>query len=263
MTNTERFSIMLPFKWSQIGRKLLAFTIMTLVFIITAPQDSNYLDIYTRAEYWLIWTALIWACMLFISAVLSNLWWLQEQQIWIRAAAEFMIALLPCATLSAGLTSTMFPWSFEFNIESIEADILFVSPILAAILLEFHGPTEFREVRVPESHTIRNRITFFDRLSQQAGTHLIHIQVTDHYLEVKTPERTEVILLNLKQAAEELLDYEGMQVHRSHWVAFEHIERKYWSDGRLFLALTNGDIVPVSRSFRKNLLGQLSAKRTA
>ena len=42
---------------------------------------------------------------------------------------------------------------------------------------------------------------------------------------------------------------DGMQVHRSHWVAATAVARMVRRGGRVFLKLTNGAEVPVSRTF--------------
>jgi DNA-binding LytR/AlgR family response regulator len=43
----------------------------------------------------------------------------------------------------------------------------------------------------------------------------------------------------------------GNQVHRSHWVAWGHVNKSFIRAGRQFLLLDNGVEVPVSRRFKK------------
>ncbi|MFN6942712.1 MAG: LytTR family DNA-binding domain-containing protein, partial [Parvibaculum sp.] len=44
---------------------------------------------------------------------------------------------------------------------------------------------------------------------------------------------------------------EGMQVHRSHWVANGAVVRSARRDGRVYLQLADGSEIPVSRSYLK------------
>jgi DNA-binding LytR/AlgR family response regulator len=45
----------------------------------------------------------------------------------------------------------------------------------------------------------------------------------------------------------------GHRVHRSHWVAEDAIRETLRRDGRVFLTMTDGAEIPVSRSYQKAL----------
>ncbi|MEL7547302.1 MAG: LytTR family DNA-binding domain-containing protein [Pseudomonadota bacterium] len=72
----------------------------------------------------------------------------------------------------------------------------------------------------------------------------------DHYLRVYTSLGDELILMRLSDAARELADAKGLQVHRSWWVASDAIRDVRKANGRSFLVLLDGIEAPVSRSFR-------------
>jgi len=55
--------------------------------------------------------------------------------------------------------------------------------------------------------------------------------------------------MRISDAVRELSDAEGLQVHRSWWVAREGIGETKRQNGRRFLVLKNGETAPVSRSF--------------
>jgi DNA-binding LytR/AlgR family response regulator len=55
--------------------------------------------------------------------------------------------------------------------------------------------------------------------------------------------------MRLGDAMQELAG-QGLQVHRSHWVAPEAVRRHRRDKGRDLLVMTDGAEVPVSRSFR-------------
>lgn len=90
---------------------------------------------------------------------------------------------------------------------------------------------------------------FLSRLSARRGRNLLHLHMQDHYVEAHTDKGSELVLLRFRDAIRELEGLDGMQVHRSHWVAASAVDRALRRNGRLFLKLTNGDEVPVSRSF--------------
>lgn len=92
--------------------------------------------------------------------------------------------------------------------------------------------------------------SFLARLPRAIGDDLVVVSSDMHYLHVHTTKGQCMLLGTLREVAEELGEA-GMLVHRSHWVAREHVE-KLVRDGRSWLCqLTNGLRVPVSRRKRK------------
>lgn len=90
---------------------------------------------------------------------------------------------------------------------------------------------------------------FLARLPARLGRDLLALEMEDHYVRVHTAEGSDLILMRLRDAIAELAGLDGMQVHRSHWVAaaaVAGVERK--ADGKPVLVLRNGLRVPVSRS---------------
>jgi DNA-binding LytR/AlgR family response regulator len=67
---------------------------------------------------------------------------------------------------------------------------------------------------------------------------------------VHTSLGEELILMRLADAVRELEGAEGLQVHRSWWIAKSGITDEKRVDGRSLLVLPNGTEVPVSRSYR-------------
>jgi hypothetical protein len=96
----------------------------------------------------------------------------------------------------------------------------------------------------------RSAAPFFDRIPPKLGRDLLALEMEDHYIRVHTPLGSDLILLRLRDAVAELTGIDGLQVHRSHWVAAHAVaavERN--ADGKLTLILVNGQRVPVSRSY--------------
>ena len=92
------------------------------------------------------------------------------------------------------------------------------------------------------------------RLPARSRAPLLHLRMQDHYVEVHTAAGSELLLLRFRDALREVEGVNGLQVHRSHWVArsaVARVERR--GGGRIVLRLVNGTRVPVSRSFAPSL----------
>ncbi len=70
----------------------------------------------------------------------------------------------------------------------------------------------------------------------------------DHYVRAHTARGSDLILIPLKEAMAELEGVDGLQVHRSWWVAREAVAEPLTSGRNLTLRLTNGLEAPVSRA---------------
>lgn len=76
---------------------------------------------------------------------------------------------------------------------------------------------------------------------------LLALIVEDHYVDIVTERGKTLVLMRLADAIREAEPVEGLQIHRSHWVAIAAVARAVRRDGKLFLELTNGLRLPVSR----------------
>ncbi|OZA91948.1 MAG: hypothetical protein B7X57_09270 [Erythrobacter sp. 34-65-8] len=89
---------------------------------------------------------------------------------------------------------------------------------------------------------------FLERLPPHLGTDLIALEMEDHYVRAHTALGSELILMRLRDAIAELDGIEGLQVHRSWWVA-RHAVEDVRRDGRnLRLVLPGGLEAPVARA---------------
>ncbi|MCF6288713.1 MAG: LytTR family transcriptional regulator [Proteobacteria bacterium] len=95
--------------------------------------------------------------------------------------------------------------------------------------------------------------TFLDRLPHALGNELICFVMEDHYLKVATTKGEQMLLMRMKDVLVELADYDGLQVHRSWWVARDAVARTKKNGRNLILILENDIEVPVSRTFLKKV----------
>lgn len=90
---------------------------------------------------------------------------------------------------------------------------------------------------------------FMQRLSPQLRqSALFAIKAEGHYIQVWTDQGKELVLFRFKDAVREIDEAQGMQVHRSWWVARNAIAGSRRERGKLVLRLKNDIDVPVSRS---------------
>ena len=93
-----------------------------------------------------------------------------------------------------------------------------------------------------------------DRLPMKLrGGAIRAVQAEDHYLRIHTDRGSDLILMRLSDALDELEGLEGSQTHRSWWVARDAVRDVARGDGRATLTLDGGIIVPVSRRYAKAL----------
>lgn len=95
---------------------------------------------------------------------------------------------------------------------------------------------------------------FPDRLPiKLRGAAIRAVQAEDHYLRIHTDRGSDLILMRLSDALDELEGLEGAQTHRSWWVAKDAVRDVARGDGRATLTLDGGVSAPVSRKYAKAL----------
>lgn len=88
-----------------------------------------------------------------------------------------------------------------------------------------------------------------ERLPRPQRGRLLHLCVSDHYVDVTTDRGTSLVLMRLSDAIKETAPIAGLQVHRSHWVALDAVKRGLRQSGKPVLELETGALVPVSRTY--------------
>lgn len=87
-----------------------------------------------------------------------------------------------------------------------------------------------------------------ERLPEDLRGDLICLSVKDHYVSVSTSLGMHDLLMRLSDAIAEVEPVEGMQVHRSHWVATGQVTGGRRTADQAVLQMSNGAQIPVSRA---------------
>ena len=123
------------------------------------------------------------------------------------------------------------------------------------------GPLPSPDGKIPVSEP--DGAALLDALPDHLGRELLRLHMKDHYVEVHTPLGHALVLMRFRDALHSVRGMDGMQVHRSHWVARRAIAGIEQKQGRTELRLRDGECVPVSRSFLPALraAGWLAGRR--
>ncbi|WP_135506309.1 LytTR family DNA-binding domain-containing protein [Roseovarius aestuariivivens] len=92
------------------------------------------------------------------------------------------------------------------------------------------------------------------RLDPDMTSPVLRLSAQDHHVEVATADGVQMLRMRLADAIDEMEPVEGYCTHRSHWVtraAIAGIDRE--NAQKTWIVLTNGDRVPVSRTYRRDL----------
>lgn len=78
---------------------------------------------------------------------------------------------------------------------------------------------------------------------------ILAAEAQEHYVKIKATGQGGMALYRFGDAVRELGRYQGMQVHRSHWVSDEAVAAVVGKRGSLKIELTDGEVIPVSRRY--------------
>ena len=87
-----------------------------------------------------------------------------------------------------------------------------------------------------------------DRLPPELGSDIIALEMEDHYVRVHTAIGSALVLMRLRDAMVLVAETEGMQVHRSWWVARGAVEDVLRDGRNIRLRLSRGLVAPVARA---------------
>lgn len=100
----------------------------------------------------------------------------------------------------------------------------------------------------PAPTLTEGQTSFLRRLEPEKRGDLWRVSADDHHLQVWTDQGGSKVRLRFGDALEELTDFNGTRIHRSHWVAF-HAIRAVEPDGRRHIVeLSCGTRLPVSQN---------------
>lgn len=126
--------------------------------------------------------------------------------------------------------------------------------ILPRILMPEYQP-DATETSNIETKNIQQAVSsgFLGTLDPPLTGRIYWIEAQEHYVRISTTAENRMVLLRFTDAVREISSSEGMQVHRSHWVAFPEFQELVREGQNVKLKLTSDELVPVSRSYRQQV----------
>jgi hypothetical protein len=220
---------------------------------------------------------MMWRLAFWISAIVGGflfhmpLYWLgrfitesKGWPIWVAIVGSAFVAALPTSFLVNGIAVSLLETATTDSIVTLYPMVLALSlPLqLMGHVTAFKGGSVLEEQRPapkpfidkaeieppPEAIPSPLQVSpFLARLPGRIGKDLLCLQMEDHYVRAFTALGSDIILMRMADASKELEGVDGLQVHRSFWVARAAVVG--WSrDGKnLTLRLTNSKNVPVAR----------------
>lgn len=164
-----------------------------------------------------------------------------------RVALGSILAAFPAIFVILGLNELMSRPRF-LQLRDLVEMLVTTSIAIALIGYPLARVAAARRVEAP-SPVAPAESPFLRRIPPRLGTALLSLAAEDHYVRVTTREGSDLVLCRLSDAIAELGPGLGERVHRSWWVAKEAVASVERQNGKVTLALINGDTVPVSQSY--------------
>lgn len=256
---SSRMAVLMPFTLRELHRNRrfrmhLAGLLAAIAFFsyIGPFGTAATLDPAERILYWSLSFLLNWLIGFIVFSVAIRSFMAAGRPGWIGVIVGAVVAAVP-GTGTVVAVEALFGRGFAtvwhlLYLYSCVAVIMLVVGFLVHRLIEhpLHAGVH-DEGQSAEGPSVTGA-PFLDRLPSALGRELLHLHMRDHYVEACTSRGSDLILLRFGDALKEVAPLDGMQVHRSHWVAAAAVEGTHRRGSRTFLTLVNGSEVPVSRS---------------
>ncbi|NQY96727.1 MAG: LytTR family transcriptional regulator [Henriciella sp.] len=216
-----------------------------LLFSWLGVYDTGDAPFFRRFVFWTATMAVGAGSSVFVAPFV----WSERFEHW---PAPFKIAVVAIA-VSFPVTVVLFLFNGgPYSVNHVIIQFVYVLIISLIISTGMYVAHIFEEAKASAGESADNPLeTFMERLPVKYRTAELHaVASEDHYLRVYTSLGEEMILMRLADAVRELSQADGLQVHRSWWVAKQGVQEEKRVDGRSLLVLPSGIEVPVSRSFR-------------
>ena len=239
------------------------FLVTVALLVYLGPFGTwAYLPVSERLPFWMTTVGANWIVGYIVFSVTSRKFQARGWHAWVGYVLAALVAALP-GTGTVWLVVTVYldyrPSSVS-DVGHLYAQVAVLHLIIGSLVLQFiervlrRRDVGERSPQPGEGAEIASRVApeaaLLARLPVRSRGELLHLRMQDHYVEIHTAAGSEMLLLRFRDALREVEGVNGLQVHRSHWVARKAvagIERR--AGGRIALRLVNGSRVPVSRSF--------------
>lgn len=247
-----------PERWASV---LGWATLAGLEFGLIGPFGSYASNVFTRIAYWtgLFWigSLVLWPCV--VAALLVGP--RRGFPPIFSAAAAVLVACIPLAALGAAGTYLFWPVraSGMRTLEWYGLTIIVALPAISALVWLELRKADIFQARPGFASTGEPKLlagggagsTEADgggALPDHVLAAALCLQMEDHHVRVHTQGRSYLHYAVMRQVVDAMDEQDGLQVHRSWWVARDAVEGWHKEDRSVVLVLSNGLHVPVARN---------------
>ena len=239
----------------RIARAIVAATAIGIFLGIVGPFGS-YLNgsAVTRIAYWVL---SMWLGVASYGGAFVLARWLAPRigiPLWIAAFLLVIAASLPQSLATSALALYFWPDLARLSLSQLD---WFMQVLMLAGPVTLGYAWWTRLLSLPGTvHALPEREAggepdeasgLFALLPLRLGRDIICMEMEDHYVRVHTPLGSDLILMPMARAIEDVAVIEGFRVHRSWWVARSAVLRIDGPPRTMRLHLVNGIDVPVAR----------------
>lgn len=239
----------------RIARAVVAATLVGIFLGIVGPFGS-YLNgsAVTRIAYWVLsmWLGVAFYGSAFVLA--RPLAARSGVPLWIAGAFLVMAASLPQSLATSALALYFWPDLARLSLSQLDwfmQVLLLAGPVTlgyafwTGLLSPQRAPGHMPDSAAGSD--VDDASGLFALLPPRLGTDIICMAMEDHYVRVHTALGSDLLLMPMTRAVEDVAGVEGCRVHRSWWVARSAVLRIDGPARSMRLRLVNGMEVPVAR----------------
>ncbi|MDH7801489.1 DNA-binding LytR/AlgR family response regulator [Rhizobium sp. AN70] len=255
----------------QSRRLWLTFLAVLAIFIVTGPfGTSETMSFADRLLYWTVIQAGAWTIAISFSILANTMLAGSIENMLTRMMIGSLTAALPIGLLLT-ITNQVFSGK-EMSFASFLKSSLSTLPLCAIFcLLSYLTACQTLETAAEAvtdangdaDRAVKSAAPLLERLPPQKRGELLRLSVQDHYTEVVTTRGRQLVLLRFADAMKEIGDTQGLQVHRSHWIADADVVSLRKQAGRLHVMTRDGSEIPVSRSHNMAVQARFAAHAPA
>lgn len=233
------------------SRIVIVFWATISIFLTVTGPYGTYVT-YSLPERMVVCVPVMATLMVFGMVIRVGVGRMMRERGWLFVLVTAAAAVVLLAPFTLFLLYLLVPTG-AMNFPGLaELALLMVCMSLGFSALRSLG-AEPEPVALPRDAGAESRARIMQRIDPELRGALWAMSVRDHYVEVITSAGSARVLLRLSDAIAEADPIAGAQVHRSHWVAWDAVEAVEREGAKLFLRLSHGLRVPVSKNHREKL----------
>ncbi len=226
------------------------FIVVVLIFTVTGPFGTDLsMPMAVRFFYWLSAQFAGWVTAIVFSVLADAL--LKPVM---RHALTRMMTGAVVAALPIGLWIGFIDWGFLGRMPTtatIFANTAVALP-LSSLFCILSYMTLHRDLEAIPRNVSDTSPPLLARLKPENRGAILRLSAEDHYTRIVTSRGQELLLLRFSDAIKEVGDTNGLQIHRSHWVADAYVAELRRTNGGLSLLTRDGTLLPISRASQKS-----------